>query len=206
MNDGGRIPDLAVTRFRAASQESLRRAGESLSELLGHPVRLTVSAISAVPVGALPGLTAEGVSGPMAGLQVRFSGGAGGQIVILLPLATVFRMVNVLLKTQVRLLSLSETERSAVQEVGNILASSFLSGLAELLGKRLVPTPPELYVEDFPRLMQQVMADFEGKGSEVLMIEAIFEDPGQRFEGRFFVLPEAASLTTMLQTPRANGR
>jgi chemotaxis protein CheC len=201
MQDGGRIPDLLLTRVRALSEESLRRAGESLSGFLGHPVRLTVTAISAVPADTLPGLTAEAVPGPMAGLQVRFSGGAGGQIVILFPLATVFRMVNVLLRTRVRLLSLSETERSALQEVGNILASSFLSGLADLLGKRLVPAPPELYVEDFPGLMQQVMTDFEGKGAEILMIEALFEDPGQRFEGRFYVLPEAASLTTMLQAP-----
>jgi len=115
-------PDLALTRFRAVSEESLRRAGESLSGLLGHPVRLTDSAISTVPVGALPDLTAEAVSGPMAGLLIRFSGEAAGQIVILFPLATVFRMLGVLLKGQVRLLSLSETERSAVQEVGNILA------------------------------------------------------------------------------------
>ncbi len=206
MSGSGHIPEPAVMRFRVLSEECLRRAGKSLSGFLGHPVHLTVSAISAVPVAALPGLTAEGVSGPMAGLQVRFSGGARGQIVILFPLATVFRMVNVLLRTQVRLLSLSETERSAVQEVGNILASSFLSGLADLLGKRLLPTPPELYVEDFPGLMQQVMADFEGKGSEVLMVEALFEDPGQRFEGRFYVLPEAELLAAMLQAAPGSGR
>ena len=97
MTGSGDTPDLALTRFRAVSEESLRRAGESLSGLLGHPVRLTVSAISTVPVGALPDLTAEAVSGPMAGLLIRFSGEAAGQIVILFPLATVFRMLGVLL-------------------------------------------------------------------------------------------------------------
>ena len=102
-----------------------------------------------------------------------------GQIIILFPLATVFRILGVLLKGQVRLLSLSETERSAVQEVGNILASAFLSGLADLLGKRLMPSPPQLHVDNFPGLIQQVMADLEGEGSEVLVVEALFEDPGQ---------------------------
>jgi len=198
-------PDLALTRFRAVSEESLRRAGESLSGLLGHPVRLTVSAISTVPVRSLPDLTAEAVSGPMAGLLIRFSGEAAGQIVILFPLATVFRMLGVLLKGQVRLLSLSETERSAVQEVGNILASAFLSGLADLLGKRLMPSPPQLHVDDFPGLIQQVMADLEEEASEVLVVEALFEDPGQRIEGRFYVLPEAASLTALLQAARGEG-
>lgn len=198
-------PDLALTRFRAVSEESLRRAGESMSVMFGHPVRLTVSAISTVPVGALPDLTAEAVSGPMAGLLIRFSGEAAGQIVMLFPLTTVFRMLGVLQKGQVRLPSLSEMERSAVQEVGNILASGFLSGLADLLGKSLMPSPPELHMDDVQGLIQQVMADLEGGGSEVLVVEALLEEPGQRIEGRFYVLPEAASLNALLQDAAGDG-
>jgi chemotaxis protein CheC len=205
MTGSGNVPDLALTRFRAVSGESLRRAGESMSVLLGHPVRLTVSAISTVPVATLPDLTAEAVSGPMAGLLIRFSGEAAGQLVILFPLATVFRMLGVLLKGHLRLLSLSETERSAVREVGNILASAFLSGLADLLGKRLMPSPPELHVDDFQGLIQQVMADLQGEGSEVLVVEAFFEDPGQRIHGRFYVLPEAASLNALIQAAPGDG-
>ena len=49
MNGSGHIPDPTLMRFQALSEESLRRAGASLSGFLGHPVRLTVSAISAVP-------------------------------------------------------------------------------------------------------------------------------------------------------------
>jgi chemotaxis protein CheC len=176
-----------------------------MSALLGHPVRLTVSAISTVPVATLPDLTAEAVSGPMAGLLIRFSGEAAGQIIILFPLATVFRMLGVLMKGHLRLLSLSETERSAVREVGNILASAFLSGLADLLGKRLMPSPPELHLDDFQGMIQQVMADLQGEGSEVLVVESLFEDPGQRIQGRFYVLPEAASLNALIQAAPGDG-
>jgi chemotaxis protein CheC len=205
MTGSGNSPDVALTRFRAVSEESLRRAGESMSALLGHPVRLTVSAISTVPVATLPDLTAEAVSGPMAGLLIRFSGEAAGQIIILFPLATVFRMLGVLMKGHLRLLSLSETERSAVREVGNILASAFLSGLADLLGKRLMPSPPELHLDDFQGMIQQVMADLQGEGSEVLVVESLFEDPGQRIQGRFYVLPEAASLNALIQAAPGDG-
>jgi chemotaxis protein CheC len=205
MKGSRHIPETALARFRALSEESLRRAAESLSGLLGHPVRLTVSSIGVVPVGALPGLTAEAVSGPMAGLRVRFSGDAAGQIVILFLLATVFRMLGSLVGGGAGLRSLSEMDRSAVQEVGNILASSFLSGLADLLGKRLMLAPPELHVEDLPALIPRVMAEFEGKGPEVLVVEAHFEDPGQRIEGRFYVLPEAASLNALLQAAPGDG-
>src|SRR3990172_12213086 len=112
MTGSGNTPYPALALFRAVSEESLRRAGESMSVLLGHPVHLAVSAITTVPVGALPELTAEAVSGPMAGLLIRFSGEAAGQIIILFPLATVFRILGVLLKGQVRLVSPSATDVS----------------------------------------------------------------------------------------------
>jgi chemotaxis protein CheC len=102
--------------------------------------------------------------------------------------------------------SLSDQERSAVQEVGNILVSSFLSGLGDLLGKRLLPSPPEIHLNDQPGLTRQVMADLAEQGSEVLVVRALFEDPEQRIEGHFFVLPEMVSLEAMLHSADADRR
>jgi hypothetical protein len=42
------------------------------------------------------------------------------------------------------------------------------------------------------------MADLGEQGSEVLVVRALFEDPDQRIEGHFFVLPEMVSLEAML--------
>jgi chemotaxis protein CheC len=206
MTRDGSAPDRVLAQFLSASEQCLGRAGESLSELLGHPVRLTVSAISLVPVRALPALASETASGPKAGLRISFGGVTAGQIVILFPLATLFRILGMLVGAESRGQSLSEMERSAVLEVGNILASSFLSGLADLLGGRLMSTPPELHVDNLPRMMGRVAAGFEGRAAEVLVVEALFEDPGRRIEGRFYFLPEAASLSAALQAAPDGGQ
>lgn len=206
MSEQSRIRDASLVKLRILSEHSLRRAGESLTALLGHPVRLAVSEIMAVSVAVLPGLVAAADTGALAGLRFQIVGEAGGQIIILFPFGTIFRMLRVLLGTQEKPQSLSDQERSAVQEVGNILVSSFLSGLGDLLGRRLMPTPPEIHLDDLPGLMREVMAALEGQAPEVLVVRALFEDPEQRIEGQFFVLPEMASLEAMLHGAAPGGR
>lgn len=193
-----RIRDATLVKLRILSEHSLERAAQSLTALLGHPVRLAVSGITTVSIDALPALLAAADTGVMAGLRFQIAGETGGQIIILFPLRAILRMLRLLLGAREEPRSLSEDERSAVQEVGNILVSSFLSGLGDLLGKRLLPSPPEIHLNDQPGLTRQVMADLGEQGSEVLVVRALFEDPEQRIEGHFFVLPEMVSLEAML--------
>jgi len=206
MSAQNRMRDASLVKLRILSEHSLRRAGQSLTALLGHLVRLTVSEISVVPPDALSGLVAAADGGTIAGLRFQIVGETGGQIIILFPLETILRMLRVLLGTQEMPRALSDRERSAVQEVGNILASSFLSSLGDLLGKRLMPTPPEIHLDDLTGLMRDVMAALRDQASEVLIIRALFEDPAQRIEGRFLVLPEMASLEALLHGAAPGGR
>lgn len=199
MTDHGAVSDVILRKLQRLSAQSMRRASESLGDLLGHPVRLTVSDIRALPTTALPSLVEGSEAVLMAGLGFQILGEVRGRMIILFPLATIFRMLQALLGTPGNPRPLSGEEQSAVQEVGNIVASSFLSGLGDLLGKRLLPTPPEFHFDAFPALMRQVTAELEEQGSEVLVVQALFEDPEQHIEGRFFVLPEVASLASMFQ-------
>jgi chemotaxis protein CheC len=188
-----------LRKLRVLSDHSMRRAGESLTMLLGHPVRLATSKVTSLPIGVFPTLAVPADAGPMAGLRIQITGEAAGQMVFLFPLRTIFRMLRSLLGVQEEPSSLSSEGQSAVQEVGNILASSFLTELSNLLGRRLMPTPPQFYLGDVSELMQQVTAELEKDGSEILMVQATFEDPEGRIKGRFFVLPEMASLAGLLE-------
>jgi chemotaxis protein CheC len=194
----GEISDATLRKLRVLSELSMGRAGESLTSLLGHRVRLTVADLATLPIGSLPGLVTMAGADPMAGLTFQVTGETAGQMVILLPQRTIFRMLRLLLGTQEEPRPLAPQERSAVQEVGNILASSFLSGLGDLLEKPLMPTPPEIYVDDVPGLMRRVRAGLPHQVSEVLVVQALLEDPEKRIEGRFFFLPEMASLEALL--------
>ena len=199
------IRDATLVKLRILSEHSLGRAAQSLTALLGLPVRLAVSRVTTESTVALPRLLTTFDAGIMAGLRFQIAGDLGGQIVILFPPRTIFRMLRLLLGTREGLPSLSSQERSAVQEVGNILVSAFLSELGDLLGKRLLPSPPEIHLDDLKAMVRHVTEELKGQCSEALVVQALFEDPEQGIEGQFFMLPQMASLEAMLH-PAESGR
>ena len=178
-----------LSKVRDISERSVRRAEESVRRLLGHSLRLTLRGIH-----PLSTLVEDAEGGPMAGLQLQITGQGNGRILILFPLPMVFRFLQILLGGAAEPRPLREMERSAIQEVGNIMASSFLSELGDLLGRRLLHSSPEMYIENIPQLVRDVATSLRALGAELLVIQGAIEDGDHQPQGRFFFVPEAAVL------------
>jgi chemotaxis protein CheC len=188
-----------LTRVRDISERSVRRAEESVRRLLGHSVRLTLRGIH-----PLSTLVEDAEGGSMAGLQLQITGQGNGRILILFPLPMVFRFLQVLLGGAAEPRPLMEMERSAIQEVGNIMASSFLSELGDLLGRRLLHSSPEMHIENIPQLVRDVATSLRASGSELLVIQGAIEDGEHQPQGRFFFVPEAAALEPIARSTAGN--
>lgn len=185
-------PDLA--RVRALSDRSLSRAERSLGLMLGHPVRFAVREVHRVPSSALPSLAEDAEPDRLAGLRFRILGQGSGWILLLFPLPTIYRLLQLLMGTPANPRDLTAMERSAVREVGNLLASSFLSELGDLVGRRLMPSAPAIYFEQISCVVRELLASLHALGAEVLVIQARLEDPEGGIQGRFFVVPEVGTL------------
>ncbi|RPI08501.1 MAG: hypothetical protein EHM71_08250 [Zetaproteobacteria bacterium] len=182
-----------LAQIRWWSERGLARAADSVGRMLGHPVRLILQEVQALSSSTLSVL-AGGAALPTAGLQVRIHGDVAGWILILLPLTTVYRILQALMGTPTEPRALTEMERSAVQEVGNVVASSFVSELGDLLGRRLLPSAPEIRMDNFPRLVREMIASTHALGPEVVIVEGRFDEPARHIEGRLFVALEARGL------------
>ncbi len=198
MTGHGKINQRTLRKLRSLSTRSMRRAGEALTALLNHPVRMEVSGVYRLAADALPDWAAEAGTEGLAGLRIQISGESGGEMVLLFPRRTIYKMLRALLRRPEGERPLSVKEQSAIQEVGNILASSFLSELGDLLGRRLLHSPPELHLANIPQLIQEAVETVKDQGSEVLVVQGLFEDLEQEITGRFFVVPEMASLHAMI--------
>jgi chemotaxis protein CheC len=180
-------------RVLALSQGSMARAAESLSGLLGHPVHLTLQDLLPLAVSALPLLAERVDQERLAGLSVEITGEGAGRMLVLLPMATVSRILQVLLEAPMEE-PMTELERSAIREVGNILASAFLSELGRQLGRRFMHSPPELVLTSIPQLVQEFLGRLRGLEAEVLVAEALLQVPERDIQGRLFVVPAIRSL------------
>jgi len=186
---GAGVPG-GLARIRELSERGLSRAAESLARLLGYPVRFSGPQIQRSRSSTVSDLAA---AGSLAALRIAIHGQGSGWILILLPLPTVYRFLQVLMGTPAEPRELTATERSAIQEVGNIVASSFLSELGDRVGRRFLPSAPECYLSGVPEAVRDALASVHRLGSDVLVVQAALEDGEGRIQGRIFIMPDVGA-------------
>ena len=192
-----------LAKLQDFSERSVRRAEESLRSLLGDSLRLTLCGIHTPPASGLSTLAEDTACGSMVGLETQITDQGYGRVLILVPMPMIRRFLQVLLGKSTDARPLTEMEQSAIQEVGNIMASSFLSGLGDLLGRRLFHSVPTVYLENISQLIRDVHSSLLGLGTKVLVVQGLLEDVEQRAQGRFFVVSEVAALESIVHGPLA---
>lgn len=183
-----------VTKLPDLFETSMRRAEDSMRSLLGDPLRLTLCGARIRPGHGQSVLPVDDESGPTVGLHSWITGQGSGRVLILVPMPMARRFVHALLGGSNDSRPLTEMEQSAIQEVGNIISSSFLSRLGDLLGRSLLHSVPELYLENISQLIRDVRASAEGLGSQAVVVEGLIRELGQRAHGHFFVVSDTALL------------
>ena len=186
---GAGVPG-GLARIRELSERGLSRAAESLARLLGYPVRFSGPQIQRSRYSTVSDLAD---AGSLADLRIAILGQGSGWILILLPLPTVYRFLQVLMGTPAEPRELTATERSAIQEVGNIVASSFLSELGDRVGRRFLPSAPECYLSGVPEAVRDALASVHRLGPDVLVVQAALEDGEGRIQGRIFIMPDVGA-------------
>lgn len=185
--------------IRAFGEDGLSRAAESLGRMLGCHLRLTVTAVCGPLSSALSGVADDVERRPVAVLRVRIDGDGRGWALILLPRSALYRVLQGLLGTSGEPHDLTEIDLSAVQEFGNVLVSSFLSELGDRFGRRFLPSPPALYLDDSRTPIRAVLAWAQALDSEVGVMHARLEAPERRIEGEVFVVLDVGALPTTFE-------
>ncbi|GGN90357.1 chemotaxis protein CheC [Saccharibacillus kuerlensis] len=104
-------------------------------------------------------------------------------------------------------LDLTEMEQSALGEIGNILAGSYLSSLADFTNLSMSPTVPALALDMAGAILSYGMIQFGEMGDAALLIDTTFVQGNDEVEGQFFLIPDPESfdkIFTALGVPLDN--
>lgn len=171
--------DTALDRLRELTNIGAGHAAGALAELLGVPVRMHVPRLWT--------RRAAGASDGETGVAVCFDvhGEPGGRLVVLFPESG----IDALLETWV---GAPEPERigqveSALEELGNILASHALSAVADTVGQMVLPSVPRL-VNDAAR---ESAGRLPGEPGAPVRIENELVDADGRLRGVLVWIPDA---------------
>ena len=92
----------------------------------------------------------------------------------------------------------SEMDLSALQEIGNILSSSYLSALATVAGKSVRPSVPSLAKDMAGAILSVPAIEFGKIADKVLFIESVFGADEENVSGYFILVPDLPSFSIIL--------
>ncbi len=94
---------------------------------------------------------------------------------------------------------MDEADTSAVKEMGNIMAGSYLNALAALAGFTVAMDVPSMTVDMMGAIMNAPMTEFSEIGDKVLFINDGFIIDGVDINSNIILIPEMESLDILMK-------
>jgi chemotaxis protein CheC len=199
------LHDVQLDALRELSSIGMGHAATALSQILDQRIDLKVPKVSVTAIDAVPAHLG-GAESLMVGITLQILGDARGSIMLLFPQESACRLLSCLLRREERALVMNELNVSALKEVGNILASAYLSAIGNLLRKTLIPSVPLLAYDMAGAVVDYVLIDLSQGGDVALMVETDFHAASgadDSIRGHFFLLPDPRTLDIFLTALKA---
>lgn len=193
----------SFNKFQAFELDVLREVGNigagnaatALSRLLDKPVDMAVPKVSLLPFDEI----ADRVGGSeqvVIAIFLRFEGEAPGNMFFIIQEQSAKRLLSQLLSLSIEEEDgsvYSEMEMSALCEIGNILAGSYLSSLADFTQLPMEPSVPYVAIDMAGAVLSYGLAQYGEMGDSALLIETMFLEDREDLEGHFFLIPDPES-------------
>lgn len=180
------------------SNVGVGHAATALSQLLGTRVEIRVPKIGLMEIADVP----EHLGGddkPVIGIFLKMLGDAKGTLLFIYPKESSERIVSLLLHKELEEDELfSEMSLSALKEVGNILASAYLSALGSMLNVSLICSTPSVSYDMIGAIIDHTLIELCSREDKALIIETEFFLSGDEIKGNFFLIPDPGSLAVIL--------
>ena len=196
-NGQDKLTDLQVDTIREISNIGMGNAATALSQMIEQPVNITVPKADIVDISEVPMLMG-GEEIPVAASYVQVVGEARGHLVLANRIEDSHRLIKLIVPGASFDVLEDEMARSAIQEIGNILGSSFLRSLSDLTKLNLLPTVPAVAVDYAGSILTYVVASMYQITEKLVIVQTEFNIGGETVQGLCIFVPEPGALKTIL--------
>lgn len=175
-------------------------AATALSQLLNKPIDMAVPKVQL--------LNFEEITDKVGGAEelvyavfLRVEGEAPGNLFFILSPEAAMNLLNRVAGIAISdNMELGEMELSALSEIGNILAGSYLSSLADFTSLTMYPTVPALAMDMAGAILGYGLLQFGQMGDDALLIDTTFFEGQNEIEGQFFLIPDPESFPKIFKS------
>ncbi|MHB9155637.1 MAG: chemotaxis protein CheC [Endomicrobiales bacterium] len=175
------------------------QAATALSQMLSQRVLINVPDIRLVPIEKVPA-ELGGHAQQVVGLYFQIDGDLGGRILIIFSKEGGHQMASILMGGEkIEEDRLSDMNRASLMEMGNIIANSYLNGLAGLLDMTLLPSVPYFAEDMLGAVVDFLLIEMARCGDHALLLSTEMKIETENIKGSFLVFPDEAFLKRIYQ-------
>ena len=167
------MSDTMEQKLARMTNEAARSASRALAKLSGEKVAVVVSKTEITKIQRrFPDIEPETI---VAGIYLPITGDVKGASLLIFPEKIACDLCDMLVKRKPGTTrKLTELDKSALKEVGNIVCGSFLTVFSNTLKAKLIGDVPSLSLDMFGAVVDVIVTGFAKKVEDVLVIEVRF--------------------------------
>jgi len=207
MNDYLDLNEIQLDALKEISNIGVSNAATALSTLIGRKIQLEVPKATLAPFSKIEEIIG-GAEKEVAGGYMYVNGDIPLGILFFLPREQVPHLLDLLfgnitttnIEKTFQGYALSEIQESALKEMVNILAGSYLNSLGLFTQQVFVPSVPSLSIDMAGAILGQVLFSIGNVSDYALIIENVFSTDREQINGYFFLIPEPETLQLLLKS------
>ncbi|MGE6258774.1 chemotaxis protein CheC [Heyndrickxia sporothermodurans] len=208
MDFDGRFSNIHLDILKEIGNIGAGHAATALSMLLNKKIEMKVPSVRIVPFKEIMEL-GGGAENVVVSVFLRIEGDVKGNMFFILPIEQGERFIRQMLGDSTFTLSelpYSELGISAAQELGNILAGSYLTAFSDFTKLDLLQSVPALSVDMFGAIISFGLLEASQVSDYAIVIDtALYEaDSSSSVDGHFFLLPHPESFQIIFESLGVN--
>jgi chemotaxis protein CheC len=186
------LTELQLDALREMANIGSGNAATALASMLGRPVDLNVPSASALPladaVEAVGDVTAE-----VTAVAIPVTGDLCATVLMTFKPSHAATLCGFL-----GVAGDPEMELSALQEIGNILGSAYISAMGTMCGLQMEPAPPMAAVDMLGAIVASVLATAASSSDLALLLDSSMIVEGAECEFGFLFVPDENGVSGLL--------
>jgi chemotaxis protein CheC len=199
-NDINALSEVEKDVIAEIANIGVSRAANSLRQMVGHEVLLSVPAVDIVSREAAMHLVERGSSSKLVAVQQSFEGPFCGRALLIFPAAHSLELVRSIVGNEHSLEDVIDLEHEALAETGNIILNACLATIANVLRQPMRMSLPTVLRGDGGKLLD--MGSHAGGGGLVLFLYINFTVKDREIRGFIALLLDLPAIAALKEIVR----
>ncbi|HCC01454.1 MAG TPA: chemotaxis protein CheC [Ruminococcaceae bacterium] len=193
------LDDMHLDVLREIGNIGSGNAATALSEMLSKPINIAVPKISILDYNTV----VDSLGGPenlLVSLLFTMTDDVKGMMIFLLQKDFAHMLLNTLLGCELKSFNeMGEMELSALKEVGNIMAASYVNAISTLANLRMNISVPDICIDMAGAILSVPAIHYANISDKIIFINDEFNADGQSASSQVLMIPDMESLNKIMK-------